>query len=44
MTGKCHQYRICCRKDKKDYREIQENGPHDDDIVQVWTDKSNNPR
>lgn len=43
MTGKCDQQRVGCRKDKEYDREIEKNGSQDDDVVQIWTDESNNP-
>ena len=44
MTGKCHQQRVCRRENKEDNREIEKNASHNDDVVQIGTDKLNNPR
>ena len=43
MTGKCHQHRDCRRKDKEYNREVEENASQDNDVIQIRTDKSNDP-
>ena len=43
MAGKCCHQRVCCRKYKESNRNVQQNCSQYDDVVEVRTDKTNNP-
>lgn len=43
MTGKCHHWRVCRRKDEEYDRKVEENRSQDDDVVKIGTDKFYDP-
>jgi hypothetical protein len=43
MAGKCHKEWVQCREDKEGSREVEQNGPQDDEVVEVRANETNNP-
>ena len=43
MAGKCYWERIQCGEDKEGDRDVEQDGPQDDEVVEVRADETNNP-
>lgn len=43
MAGKCYRKRIQCGEDKEGDRDVEQDGPQDDEVVKVRANETNNP-
>ena len=43
MAGKCYEERVQCGEDKESNRDIEQDGPQDDEVIKVRANETNNP-